>query len=357
MKKIITAVLAVSLLALPATASSNQAGTAADPLITQSYADGTYADSVVEAGEKLINSRIDAILMGLGGDLTSYDGLELRRADIWKPLAAQVGSSVTLVMGSSFILTFGNATLDIVSGEVIDVATGQSVPSGSALRQLARYFCVEDTVASFKSKDGITFMVEGLYSPGKGVSATYPVYDDVLGLEWYTDPAAFVREQGLYHDSDNASFRPQEVITRAELIYALWVTFGRQPSDFEPTFQDLTEDWYTPAVRWAAEYEITAGMSETEFAPMGGVNREQFAAMLFRAATVMGLDVSARADLSVYSDWETVTDWGFDALSWATAEGIITGMDDGTVSPLEGATRAQIASVIMRYTDGEIAVG
>lgn len=349
MKKIITAVLVLSLMAALTTASSGGAGTASDPLITKSYADGTYADSVVDAAADIINNRIDAILESIGREPSSYAGLDLRRAEDWTPMAAQVGSSVTLVMGSSFILTTGSATVDIASGEIIDVATGASVPSGSTLRQKSRYFCTEDTVATFKSVDGIAFLVEGRYAPGKGVTEAYPDYDDVVGLEWYTDPAAFVKDNGIYHDSGDASFRPQETITRAELVYALWVAFGRQASDYEPPFTDLTEDWYLPAVRWAAEHKITEGMSPTTFVPMGGVNREQLARMVFLCADLAGFDVSKRADLTVYSDWETINDWGADPISWATAEGIITGMDVGTVAPLDHATRAQIASVLMRY--------
>lgn len=349
MKKIIIAVLVLSMLTLLTTASSGGAGTTSDPLITQSYADGIYSDTVVDAGEKIIDSRVDGILEGLGGDASSYAGLDLRRADAWTQMAAQVDSAVTLVTGSSFILTFGSAALDITSGEVIDIATGAVVPSGSTLRQMARYFCTEDTVASFKSVDGIAFFVEGRYAPGKGVSTLYPDYNDVLGLEWYTDPAAFVKQHSLYHDSGEASFRPQEVITRAELVYALWTAFGRQLSDYEPMFQDLTEDWYIPAVRWAAEHKITEGISDTVFSPMGGVNREQFARMLFLCAQLVGIDTSNRTDLAVYTDWETINDWGSEPISWATAEGYISGMNDGTVSPLQAATRAQVASVLMRY--------
>lgn len=349
MKKIITAVLVLSLLAVLTTASSGQAGTAADPLITQSYADGTYADSIVDAGAEIINNRINGILADVGDD-SLFAGFDLKRSDGWERLAAQVGSTVTLVTGSSFMLTFGKASVSIASGEVIDIATGRPVSSGTSLRQLSRYFCTEDTVATFTSVDGITFLVEGSYSRGDGVSVMYPDYNDVLGLEWYTDPAGFVKKTGLYHDSGSASFRPQETITRAELVYALWVAFGRQESDYEPMFQDLAEDWYTPAVRWAAEHGITAGLSDTVFGPLGGVNREQFASMLYRTASVMGIDVSERANLSVYSDWETINDWGRDPISWATAEGFLSGMGNGTVSPLLATTRAQAASVIMRYT-------
>lgn len=354
MKKILAAVLSVSVFALLTTASSGQAGTASDPLITKSYADGTYTESVVNAGASVINSRIDAILASLGVTDPSRPGLDVRYTDGWELLAAQVGHSVTLVSGSSFLLTFGTATVSITSGEVIDIATGQSVPSGSTLRQMSRYFCVEDTVAVFTSVDGTAFMVEGGYSPDSGISRQYSDYDDVLGLEWYTDPARYVKTVGLYHDYDAASFRPQDTITRADLVHALWVAFGRPASDFEPTFQDLAEDWYIPAVRWAAERGIVAGMDALTFNPMGGVNREQLAAMLFRSAAAAGVDVTNRVDLSIYSDWQTITAWGFDAISWATAEGYISGMNNGTVAPLEPATRAQVASVVMRYASANL---
>ena len=106
--------------------------------------------------------------------------------------------------------------------------------------------------------------------------------------------------------------------------------------------------WYADAVNWAAANGIVSGYGDT-FGPNDTLTREQLAAILCNYAAFKGQDVSARADLGVYADAASVSDWATDALSWANAKGLITGMTSETIVPQGDATRAQLAAILERF--------
>ena len=87
--------------------------------------------------------------------------------------------------------------------------------------------------------------------------------------------------------------------------------------------------------------------------PNDKLTREQLAAILYRYAEWKGMDVSARADLSQFADGAEVSAWAQDAMSWAVAEGIIRGYDDGSnkIAPTSGALRAQTATMLLRFSE------
>ena len=91
------------------------------------------------------------------------------------------------------------------------------------------------------------------------------------------------------------------------------------------------------------------GISDDTFAPNDPITREQLAAMLMKYAQWKGQDTSARADLSHYSDAENISSWANDVLSWAVAEGLLTGVTDDTIAPQVHATRAQVAAILQRF--------
>ena len=118
-------------------------------------------------------------------------------------------------------------------------------------------------------------------------------------------------------------------------------------------FTDLTAAWYQDAVTWAAENGIVYGMTQTSFQPNGTVTREQLATILRRyTSDYLQHDTDARQDFAAFEDGETVSGWAYASMQWAVAEGFISGNRNGGklyLSPKNGATRAQVASVLMRY--------
>lgn len=177
--------------------------------------------------------------------------------------------------------------------------------------------------------------------------------DRVSDKNWAHKGIDFCVRHGLMNGTGNGLFSPNKTLTRAELVNILWRQAGSPVVDTTTPFTDLSKDWYKPAVNWAVANGVINGVTETTFAPNTEVTREMFATILYRyCSEYLHIDVSAREDLSSYPDVNKVHSYAKDALSWAVAAGLITGTSsNGTVflSPTTTATRAQTASILMRF--------
>lgn len=87
----------------------------------------------------------------------------------------------------------------------------------------------------------------------------------------------------------------------------------------------------------------------TFFGPDDPITREQMAVILKNYAKFKGYDTSAKADLTAFIDNAAISSWAVDALSWANAEGLITGMGNSLLAPQGKAERAQVATILMRF--------
>lgn len=113
-------------------------------------------------------------------------------------------------------------------------------------------------------------------------------------------------------------------------------------------FADVSaDDWYATAVNWAASAGVVSGTGDGNFSPNAAITREQLAAMLMNYSAWKGEDVSARADLSAYSDQPST--WAEETMSWAVAEGLINGVTADQLQPQASATRAQVAAILQRF--------
>ena len=136
------------------------------------------------------------------------------------------------------------------------------------------------------------------------------------------------------------------------LVTILYRIANPEPSNAKSAFSDVAPgSWYEEAVNWAAECGIVSGVSETEFAPDSDISREQLAAVLYRFAEKYGWDTSNCADISGFSDASDASEWAKDALGWANYVGIISGTSETELSPKKSATRAEVASILMRFCE------
>ena len=174
---------------------------------------------------------------------------------------------------------------------------------------------------------------------------------DVAAEEWYGDAVATVYAQGLMMGTAEDTFAPELVATRGMVVSILHRLAG-SPTVSAEVFEDVTaDDWYGQAVAWAASEGIASGTSAETFSPNAAVTREQLAALLCNFVAQQGMDTTARSDLSSFDDVETVSDWAQDAVSWAHAEGLLAGTSATTLSPQGEATRAQLAAMLVRFSD------
>ena len=175
-------------------------------------------------------------------------------------------------------------------------------------------------------------------------------FTDVTEGDWFYDAVRYAYETGLMDGVGDSLFAPNSETTRAQLVTILYRLEGEPEVSGTSGFTDVEADiWYTDAVAWAAQNGIVNGVSDTEFAPGDDITREQLAAILYRYAACQGYDVSQRADLSGFGDASSISGYAQEALSWAHAQGLVLGFEDGSLRPQGTASRAQIAAVLMRF--------
>ena len=175
------------------------------------------------------------------------------------------------------------------------------------------------------------------------------IFTDVPTDHWARAVIQYVYDNGLMTGTSATTFAPEATTTRGMIVSMLARLEG--VTSAEPAgFTDVSaDDWYATAVNWAASAGIVNGYEDNTFQPNAAITREQLAAMLMNYAQWKGQDTSARADLSHYSDADSISSWANDVLSWAVAEGLLTGVTDDTIAPQVHATRAQVAAILQRF--------
>ncbi|MGM9523402.1 MAG: leucine-rich repeat protein [Faecousia sp.] len=175
---------------------------------------------------------------------------------------------------------------------------------------------------------------------------------DVNTKEWYHPYVDYAVAHGLFGGTGGNTFEPETAMTRAMLVTVLWRYEG-QPKGYQNTFSDVNAKnggWYIDAVAWAAANGVVNGVGNGKFDPEGKITREQMAAILFRYAQKKGIDTSKRGDLGGFPDANKISDYAKEAVLWTVGEGIING-SDGKLLPKGNATRAQVATILMRYIE------
>ena len=174
---------------------------------------------------------------------------------------------------------------------------------------------------------------------------------DVAAEDWYGDAVAAVYARGLMTGTAEDTFAPELAATRGMVVSILHRLAG-SPTVNAEVFADVAiDDWCGQAVAWAANEGIASGTSAETFSPNAAVTREQLTALLCNFVAQQGMDTTARSDLSNFDDAAAVSDWAQDAVSWAHAEGLLAGTSATTLSPQGEATRAQLAAMLVRFSD------
>ena len=179
-------------------------------------------------------------------------------------------------------------------------------------------------------------------------------FSDLDAKAWYHEGVDYALTNGLMNGVGGGKFEPDGQLTRAQLVTVLYRAAGEPDTGKQVNpFTDVADDtWYTKAVIWAANNGIVNGVAKNTFAPDDSIPREQIAAMLYRYA---GAEAAKEDKLSAFPDAAKVSDWAKEALNWAVARGLINGVADanGTASlePQATATRAQIATILMRWLE------
>ena len=173
--------------------------------------------------------------------------------------------------------------------------------------------------------------------PEQPETPVFPFYD-VPSSAWYYSAVKYVYENKLMDGVDTYVFAPNDTLTRA----MVWTIIARM-SGVDTTGGNT---WYAKAQEWV----ITNGISDGEN-PTAAITREQLVTMLYRYAQIKGYDVSVGENTNIlsYVDATSISEYAMSAFQWACGSGLTEGDENGALTPLATATRAQAAAMIMRF--------
>lgn len=264
-------------------------------------------------------------------------------------------TEVTLTSGSTEITSLDGTRMRIalpVDGEVFE-------DGGSyVVYQITDGGQVEKLSGKCITKDGARFVEVTAAAPGTFVAVAAEVlpFTDVTVENWFYGAVQYVYGRGLMNGTSDTIFSPDGTMNRAMLVTILYRLEGEPAVTAANAFSDVPADtWYTDAVIWADAHGIVEGVGSQQFAPVDNITREQMAVMLYRYAQYKGYDLKAGADLSQYTDAADISNWALEAIAWANAEGLITGRTAATIVPGGTATRAEAATILMRFLENAAA--
>ena len=193
--------------------------------------------------------------------------------------------------------------------------------------------------------------IEAVFAKDNPDTGVNNPFTDVRPDDWFYEAVMFVYQNGLMEGTGDTVFAPGMTTTRSMLATLLYRLEGEPAVTGGSAFTDVADSaWYADAVSWAAENGIVGGYGGGLFGPEDNITREQLATILYRYAQAKGHDVSVGEDTNIlsYTDALEISEYAIPAMQWACGAGIIQG-NGGYLNPQGDATRAEIATMLMRF--------
>lgn len=307
-------------------------------------------DTLIENGGELIVSNNDASVRFSEAALLEIDDqagsssikvsiAETAASSMSEAQAEKAGNrpayTIEVAAGSKAVTDFGaNATVTLPYAlQDNETANGLSVwmiDEDGALTVLdCTYNSTKETVAFSTDRAGV-FVIA--YS---AENAWINPFTDVASNSWYFEAVRYVSVNGLFNGTSETAFSPDSAMTRA----MLWTVLARYDG------QDTSggSNWYEAARNWAMTESISDGTN-----PDGNITREQLAAILYRYAGEPSADGGT---LDQFTDRTNISSYATEAMQWATEQGIVNGKSNSTLDPQGNATRAEVATMMMRFAE------
>lgn len=154
---------------------------------------------------------------------------------------------------------------------------------------------------------------------------------DVHRTQWFYDSIYYVWSNDMMEGDSATTFNPDGTMTRA----MFWAVLGRMDG------QTITgTNWVEQARNWAMREGVSDGTNPNDY-----VTREQMVTMLWRYAG----EKNGSANLNRYTDSGSVSGYAVEAMRWAIGNGVVQGVTSTTLAPKANATRAECATIFMRF--------
>ncbi len=343
---------------------SSQTGAAKE--LTVSYDGKTEKLSVDDMEALSGGGRVYFSAVTGKGDQVGYTNSYVTLSDLLDHLGIESFETVkfTCTDGSTGTYTWeelSKTRYDFSSGEAEEIepmlailsymeyGSDRSVLKGLVADSYARFRFIPGQTRRSDSSEVLKWVESVAFTGAVMKSENKLPYTDVSEEDWFAEAVAYAYENGLMTGTSDDTFSPNMPVTRGMIVTILYRLEG-EPNAAAADFTDVSaEQWYGPAVAWAAANGIVTGYGDGRFGPNDSISREQFAAILCRYAGYKGYDVTARTELSSFRDAGDISAWALDSMSWAAAEGLISGVGDARLEPYGSATRAQAAVILYRF--------
>lgn len=298
------------------------------------------------------NSALSAITAQTEGSAVTLTLASVDKASLTAAQKETVGGNpvydISILSGSKHLSSFGNHTLTISlpytlkSGEDASGVTVWYLDNAAKLQQMTASYDGKTGLATFTTPH-LSYYVVGYAAPFSNT------FSDVQATDWFYPSVKYAVQNKLFYGTAESAFAPNEHMTRAMLVTVLYRLEGNPAVTAAGSFSDVPSgQWYADAVTWARANQIVSGYGSGLFGANDKITREQMATILYRYAQYKGGDMTKTSSLNEYTDAKTISTWASDAMKWAKAKGLITGTSATTLSPAENATRAQVATLLMR---------
>ncbi len=248
------------------------------------------------------------------------------------------GQTVTVTPKPDKGYTVDKVTVTDASGKAVEVR-----PNGDGTYSFTQPAGAVTITVTFKVLTDVSECPRDASCPMSG-------YTDLDMEAWYHDGIHYCLDEGLMDGVGTGLFAPNATTSRAMIVTILWRMQGSPEVDTTETFTDVYPDaWYAKAIAWAVAEGVADGYGEGMFGPSDTITREQLAAMLWRYAA----RPESEGGLSAFADGAEVSVWAQQAMSWAVSLGLINGVDSDRLDPKGQATRAQTATILMRFAQSE----
>jgi len=202
------------------------------------------------------------------------------------------------------------------------------------------------SVAIIVKADGTEEVIKTSVTTENGIAVTLNDGDTVKIVDnsktfadvenhWGSDAVNFASSRELFNGTSDTTFSPDVEMTRGMLVTVL--------ARFDGADTTGGDKWYDKGVEWALENNVSDGTD-----PEAEITREQMVTMIWRYA---GSPTVTGSALGGFADTDSVSSYAADAMNWAVSIGLINGMGDNSLAPQGSATRAQVATVLMRYVE------
>ena len=222
------------------------------------------------------------------------------------------------------------------------------LPSGTSAKvEIPVAEVTPGTVAVIVKADGTEEVIKTSLTTENGVAVTLSdgdtvkvvdnskTFDDVSDNYWGAEAVTFASSRELFAGTSATTFAPDTAMTRGMIVTVL--------ARFEGVDTTTGSTWYEAGRQWAMQNGVSDGTNMD-----ASLTREQLATMLWRYAG----SPSVSDNLSGYTDADTVSSYAQQAMAWCVEHGIIGGTTTTTLSPQGEATRAQVATILMRFIEG-----